>query len=161
MIEDDAFITGRPFSDFLPDSYTLSHRSLGELRGLVSNVRSDFRSMLIERVEEAERTPMDELRCEQVRVLVGQKFDLEWLARPVAIFVTHHPRANIEFYPGDLTLAALRASKEFFGFAPVETRQMLAQDYSWFAQEYVFDSGQLLKEATGALHQARALAGRD
>lgn len=43
----------------------------------------------------------------QARVLVGQRFELEWVAASVAAFVALYPSAQCDLYPGDLTFNAL------------------------------------------------------
>jgi hypothetical protein len=82
------------------------------------------------------------------------------LARPVALFVAGHPRAECDLYPGDLTRATLRAAADMLQYAPTETRAMLAADFGWMAETFSFDEdGSVLREATALLDDARRLAG--
>ena len=151
-------VSGERFADLLSGHVHLPQASLAELSG--ARGRSDFRSSLVERVEAAWETPVRSLLCRQVRVLVGQKFGLEWLARPAALFVTLYPQVECEYYPGDLTIAVLRALREIDGFAPVETSTLIRADYKWLDDVFAEDEEGLWQEARailGAVRNARKL----
>lgn len=149
-----------PISGFLSDRLLMPGQSLLELSGDASLADpSQFPSGLVKRVAKAWVASLTEITCAQVRVLVGQKFGLEWLARPVALFVAAHPRAECDLYPGDLTRATLRAAGEMLPYAPTETRAMPATDFGWMVETYSFDAdGSLLRETKAFLAEARRLA---
>lgn len=117
---------------------------------------SSFGSGLQERAEAALRSPMCELTCGQVRMLVGQRIGLKWLARPVALFVAAYPLAECDLYPGDMSVNALRALDDFMIHAYDETRQMLAADFSELQAEPM---DALLSDALGSLASARSALG--
>ncbi|WP_296597426.1 contact-dependent growth inhibition system immunity protein [Phenylobacterium sp.] len=148
-------------SGFISDQMALPSATLESLSGDGSLVDAGlFPSGLVRRVAKAWTTPLNLLTCAQARVLVGQKFGLQWLAAPVAVFLSGHPRAECDLYPGDLMCMALKAHVELLRFAPVETRKLLGVDFSWMAEEFSFDpDGTLLREATDDLTTARRLAG--
>jgi hypothetical protein len=142
------------FADLLAGHCTLPRDSLAKLSG--GSGRSSFRSGLVERVEAAWETPVDALRCAQVRVLVGQKFGLEWLARPVALFVWHHPAVACEHYAGDLTVACLRALREIEHIAPAEAAAVIEADHGWLEDEFGDDEFGVWEEARSVLNELRA-----
>lgn len=149
------------FSGFISDRVALLSATLESLSGDRSlSDATMFPSGLMTRVARAWTTPLNRLTCAQVRVLVGQKFGLQWLATPVAVFLSRHPQAECDLYPGDLMCMALRAHAELLWFAPLETRALLGADFSWMAEEFAFDpKGTLLRAATDDLTRARKLAG--
>ncbi len=130
--------------------------SLEQLSGQESE--DDHRTSLIERANMAWATPVHWLSCEQVRLLTGQKMGLEWLAAPVAIFVSSYPGAFVTFYEGDLTLSALKAFPELMEFAPTEARAMLEADFSLIAPELAKADDRFAREVQQAIADARILA---
>jgi hypothetical protein len=90
---------------------------------------------MIERASMASATPIDRLSCEQVRLLTSQKMGLEWLADPVTIFVREFPKACVTFFPGDLSLAALRAFPQLLEIAPYNARAIIRVGFGWMATE--------------------------
>lgn len=157
---DDELVGDLPISGFLSDRLLMPSESLCELSGETSLADpSQYPSGLVKRVAKAWVVPLAEITCAQIRVLVGQKFGLEWLARPVALFVAGHPRAECDLYPGDLTRATLAAAEEMLQHAPIETRAMLATDFGWMADTFAFDTDKsLLEESKALLAEARRLA---
>ena len=113
-----------------------------------------YRSGLTRRVAEAWVTPIGDLTCAQVRVLVGQRFGLTWLAEPIALFVTAFPRAHTNLYPGDLALAALRAFPSIRKIAPVAAQRLAAADFTWMDEEFSYDPV-LVDEARALVAAAR------
>lgn len=89
-------------------------------------------------------------------MLVGQRFGLQWLARPVVTFATRYPQAECDLYPGDLTVNALVVWRDLAAFEPRATRIMLAGDYGWLRRKADEDpwAGSILKEAVVALDEA-------
>jgi hypothetical protein len=144
------------FLDFLPDQ-TLPSATLLELTQ--DNTKAEtarWLSGLEKRVAEAWVIPMSDLNCAQCRMLVGQRFGLPWLARPVAAFVARYPQAECDLYPGDLTVNAVIAWREFAGYAPEETAAMLALDFHWLRREANEDEweGSILRHAVASLDEA-------
>jgi hypothetical protein len=146
-------------SEFISDQMALPSATLEDLSGDGSLADAGlFPSGLVRRVAKAWTTPLNRLTCAQARVLVGQQFGLQWLAAPVAVFLSGHPRAECDLYPGDLMCVALRAHAELLRFAPVQTRALLGADFSGMAEEFAFDpDGTVLREATDDLATARKL----
>lgn len=147
-------------SEFISDQMVLPSAALEDLSGDGSSAYAGlFPSDLVRRVAEAWATPLDRITCAQARVLVGQRLGLKWLAAPVAVFLSAHPRAECDLYPGDLMCAALRAHVEMLRFAPAQTGALLGADFSWMTDAFRFDpDGTLLREATDQLATARMRA---
>lgn len=121
---------------FLPD-LALPTETLLNLSGDKSKLGWSwlFKSGLEKRVIAAWQQPLNELTCGHCRMLVGQRFGLEWLAAPVATFVALYPHAECDLYPGDLSANALIAWCDIFEHAPTEARRMLSADFSWIDEE--------------------------
>ena len=144
--------------EFVPDQ-TVPSASLLDLTGDRSKiVPPSEASGLQERVGEAWVLCLKDLTCGQCRVLVGQRFGLEWLAKPVAAFVTRFPKAECDLYPGDLSVASLIAWRDFVRYAPAEAEEMLATDFKWLVREAEEDEweGSILKQAVAELRKARS-----
>lgn len=121
--------------DFVPDE-TLPPESLCELTGDSAKAKvGAFCSGLERRVADAWLLPAADLTCGQCRLLVGQRFGLQWLARPVMTFAARYPQAECDLYPGDLTVAALVAWRDLAAVEPEAIRFMLAGDYGWLRRE--------------------------
>jgi len=149
-----------PLFQFLGERIDLPNTNLLALTGDASLAEPTFKSGLTERIAKAWITPLPELTGKQVRVLVGQMLGLPWLAKPVAMFLHQHPRAECDLYPGDLMSAALRAHQHFSRFAPTEMQAVLSGDFGWMTEEFAFDrDGLLLREAMDDLTSARGAAG--
>lgn len=140
-------------SELLEGHYKFSNASLCELQRRPLSPQSERISPLIEKHEIARGKQLIDLECKDIRLLVGQKTGLKWLAKPVAIFVILHPRAQCTFYNGDLTLCAIQNHAEFYEYARKETVEMLNCNYDWFDEEFDYDKTSLL-EARNSLDQA-------
>lgn len=150
-----------PLFGLLADATRFPTSSLLALSGDTSLSEPNFRSGLTERIAEAWTTPLPELTGAQVRVLVGQKLGLRWLAAPVSSFLHQNPRAECDLYPGDLMCAALHAHDQFLLFAPREMRAVLSDDFEWMEEEFASDrDGGMLREAMDDLKSARSAVGR-
>lgn len=136
----------------------LPAESLAELSGdLALSAVGPGASGLQSRVAEAWNARLSELSCAQARLLVTQRFGLRWLARPIATFVSLHPDAECDLYPGDLAINALRALDDLFIFAPEETRRMVQADFGWLEDAEAKDElGPLELDALGSLRSGRA-----
>lgn len=110
---------------------------------------------MIQRVGAAWSTPMKDLTCEQVRLLVSQKMGLQWLAHPVTVFVLENPKAFLTFFSGDLSLAALRAFPELLEVSPWSARAMLTIDFRWLPAEARVDDPASIE---GVIERAQAIA---
>ena len=160
MYELPSIVGDQRFSVLLLGRCNLPSATLHDLSGGGKYEPSTFRSGLIQRVERAWLKPVDELSCTEIRVLTTQKMGLRWLAKAIATFVVNFPRVECDLYPGDITLNALYAFEELLAVAPYEAREMVAQDYDWFAEDYGYDPTGFLADATASLQKARALAGK-
>jgi CDI immunity proteins len=120
--------------------------SLAELNRQPLTEPSAFRSGLIDRWERAWQKPLNQLQCSEVLTLLGQRDGLPWLARAVSEFVASHSDAEVDYYPGDLTLAALRLYPEIQKADPQAARLLAATDFSWMHASYSF-SRDLQREA--------------
>jgi hypothetical protein len=130
-------------------------QSLAGLSGDHSRLGSnDFRTSLIETVEEAWFSPICDLSCEHLRVLVSQKMGLKWISGAVAEFVERHPRVEITNYPGELSLLALKALAEIEDYNPQAATRLRSIDYSWMEEEFSF-SRALQREAAAILSSIR------
>jgi hypothetical protein len=154
---DDMEFRLTPFFDWVELPPKLPGGNLETLSGCREDLEVGTITPLIEEVTVAWGTPLPELTCEQVLVLTQQQFGLEWLGGPVCAFVRIHPQAQIYFYPGDLTMAALRAHAELAAHAPADARRMLEADFSWMEEGFAF-SPDLPEEARSLLASARALS---
>ncbi len=112
----------------------------------------DWRSNVTETIEKAWETAICDLSCAEMRMLVGQKMGLEWIAEPVGQFIKNHPSADIDFYPGDLTLAALRVFDEIAGHSENAASLIRTADYSWIDTELDFEP-ELIAEAKALVAQ--------
>ncbi len=130
-------------------------RSLGQLEG--HDLDPSWDSGLVRRCVAAWAVPMRALTCAQVRVLTGQKLGLTWLAEPVAMFATRFPAMEVDLYPGDLTLAALRAFPDLLCIAPVSAHGLADANYGWMEEHYGKNDPGLLVDAQALVNAARAL----
>jgi hypothetical protein len=115
------------FASLLP-GLVLSDLSLQDLSGIVMQ---DVDTPVSRHAVQAWRTPMKELSGEQVRPLVSQKMGLKWLAAPAMQFVRQSPDAAMTFYPGDFSMAVLRAFPEILAFQPTEARTLAQVDFGF------------------------------
>jgi len=106
------------------------------LAALSGQVIGNTPTPMIQRVAKAWSTPIRDLSCEQVRLLTSQEMGLHWLAAPVAAFVRKYPKAEIAFYPGDLSIAALRAFSLLLEQAPRDARAIAEIDFTWMVDHW-------------------------
>lgn len=128
------------------DAFERPDASLAELSGDRMGTPRALRTYVATTVETAWDTPLRALTCEQVRMLVSQKLGLKWLAVAVAQFVHAYPRADVTYYPGDLTLSVLKVFDDIERIDGASARLLREADYSWMADRYAFD-GDLRSEA--------------
>lgn len=136
-----------------PDRLRLS---LAVLSGQLASA-PPYETDLVRDVEQAWRTPDEQLTLGQVRLLVSQGFGLKWLARPVLDVIEAMPALEVALYPGDLTKAALDAAELFLFFERPHARTWLEGDWSWRGKVYGW-SRPLLREVDAALAIARKVA---
>ncbi|HEY1960925.1 MAG TPA: hypothetical protein VGG69_00785 [Rhizomicrobium sp.] len=127
------------------------------LEMLSGEVIDDDGTPMIQRAVAAWKTPLDALTCSQARLLVSQKMGLEWLAAPLAAFVLRYPDASATYFPGDLTLAALRAMRELLTIIPQPARAIANLDFAWLTENSDSDP-EFLKDAEQTITKARILA---
>jgi hypothetical protein len=143
------------FSAYVPaEAFAKPGSSLAELSGHRMKAPVALRTYVTTTVEKAWDTPLQALSCEQVRMLIGQKFGLEWLAVAVAYFVHDYPAAELYYYPGDLTLSALRAFDRIEKISSAAACLLRDTDYSWIAECYKF-SDDLPAEAQQLVYQVQ------
>lgn len=143
------------FFNFLPAGVARSGpASLAEISGEQMRPAAHFQSYVTTTIEDAWSLPLTRLTCEHVRLLASQRCGLRWLSRPIAEFVHRYPRAEITFYPGDLTMAALQAFAEIASFDQKAAMLIRCADFSWMAEEYSF-SRSLAREAEMLVEAAR------
>lgn len=114
----------------------------------------DMRTNVTLTVEVAWNSPIRELTCEHLRMLVSQKMGLKWISAAVAEFVDLHPRVEISNYPGELSILALKALREIDECDPRAAARLRALDYSWMDEEFSF-SRPLRREAAALLETIR------
>ena len=83
---------------------------------------------------------------------------LPWLASAICHLVRMSPYAEATFYPGDLTLCALREFKSLFACDPTAARAMLELDTDWMEAAWGHRDGPLA-EGLAVLKEARRIAG--
>ena len=99
--------------------------------------------------------PLNELTCSDVLTFLGQKDGLPWLAKSVAEFASNYPDAEIEFYPGDFTMAALRLLSEIKAVDEAAAAQLAMTDLTWMIDRYDFDPS-LWREANELVAAVKA-----
>jgi hypothetical protein len=112
---------------------------------------------MIQRAAKAWSTPVRELSCEQVRLPTSQEMGLRWLAAPVAVFVRKYPKAEISFYPGDLSIAALRTFPALLERAPEDARAIAEIDFGWMLDHWKRVDPSFAEEVSELLSNAKAL----
>ena len=69
-------------------------------------------------------TPLRDFRVEDLRIMIGQDFSLEYLL-PIALErLEEDPLAEGDFYPGDLLSAVLKVEKVFWASQPFLRRKV-------------------------------------
>lgn len=154
--DEDNYLADVPFftlvglGDLWPPS-SLEHVSGERLR------REGHETDMIRRVEEAWRTPFRDLTCEQARLLLSQKWGLEWLGPAIVEFVRRYPDAIVTNYAGEMGLLSLRAADPLLAAAGPAFIAWLDEDFGWM--DYVFGwNRELTREARLALASACLLA---
>ena len=131
-----------------------SHLSLALLSQYRISAPADLQTYVTLTVERAWDTSLEALSCEQVRMLVGQKLGLKWLALPVANFVHKHAAAEIKYYPGDFTLSVLRAFEHIKKISLEAACLLRDTDYSSMLDRCAF-SRLLVREAAHLVARTR------
>ncbi|HVM21951.1 MAG TPA: hypothetical protein VM308_01430 [Sphingomicrobium sp.] len=144
------------FFDYLPkEARKRAGASLAELTGTGALPPAPLRSYVNVTTERAWSKPMARLTCEEVRLLSGGDERVwHWLARPVAEFVRRYPAAEITFFPGDLTMQALRAFPKIAEVDAAAARLLRDADLSW-AADYYSSNRSLAREAAQLVEAAK------
>lgn len=146
-------LANTPFWSWIPaDRLCPQDTTLEQLSGYPITAPASLRSNVTLTVEQAWSLAIAELSCEHVRMLTSQKFGLQWLALPIAIFVNLYPKAEITYYRGDLTMMALKAFDEIAAAGREGAALIRDADYSWMAAEYDF--------STELVDDARSIIGK-
>ncbi len=137
----------------------LAHPQGASLETLSGERASDppYATSMVARHERAWRKPLSSLTCEEVRLLVSQRFALPWLAGEVLDFLETRPDAYIQNYPGELSSLALRAASEMLTHQPERFRVWLAGDFTWAETAFSFSRSDR-RDFYALLDEARALA---
>lgn len=76
--------------------------------------KAEFESALVTRCYELYHRPLAEFTVEDLRLMIGQEFGLPFLI-PLAIEkLESDPFVSGDYYPGDLLVAVLRVSNDFW-----------------------------------------------
>jgi hypothetical protein len=152
-METERYLADDRFFDLVAIGDLAGAASLEELAGQRRGA-PPYPTEMVRQAEEAWRTPLADLTCEQVRLLVSQKMGLEWLGRAASALARLQPGATITNYPGEMALLCLRAADLLSNLAQPEFGRWLAGDFGWMDDVYGW-SRPLLREATAALAEAR------
>jgi hypothetical protein len=114
----------------------------------------DLRTTVTLTVEQAWHSPIEEMTCEHLRMLVGQKMGLRWISGAVAEFVDRHPTIEITHYAGELAMLALYALPDIEASDPAAAAHLRSLDYSWMEDLFSF-SPQLQREAAALVAALR------
>jgi hypothetical protein len=82
------------------------------------------------------RVPLDQFTVENLRIMIGQQIDLEYLLPLALEHLRADPLAEGAYYPGDLLSAVLRAGREIWQHHPdwqSEVAGMAARTAPFFA----------------------------
>ena len=157
MTPDDDYLAETRFFEMVATGDLPPSKSLEEITGLKGG-EPPYVTDLVRRAEEAWRTPLEMLTCEQVRLFVGQKMGLEWLGKPAIEFARRYPEAVITNYPGEMVLLCLRAADELAEIARPDLAEWLAHDFGWMDRVFDWDDEEdLVAQAKVALTAARRL----
>jgi hypothetical protein len=116
-----------------------------------------YATSLIELGETAWRTPFRDLTCSVVSTLLEQKAGLQWLGRPAIQFASRYPTAEIQYYPGEISLSCLRAAAELSRVARPEFETWVRGDFAWIRKAYGW-SPRFLSEVEATLEAARLVS---
>jgi hypothetical protein len=102
---------------------TRRDKTLEELDGEVWG-EPELNSYLVTTCHRLRRIPLRDFEEEDLRIMIGQGFSLDYLV-PLAIeYLEGNPFAQGDFYPGDLLENVLRVDREFWVHRP-ELRQRM------------------------------------
>ncbi|MBX7482543.1 hypothetical protein [Qipengyuania qiaonensis] len=155
---DDGNMCDRNFVAYLPDRFAkVSQSSIAELAQEPLGRPCSLRSYVVETSERAWITPIDQLTCEEARMLVSQKLGLAHICEHVAEFVYLYPRAEVSFYRGDFTLCVLRAFAEIKRASLLSVQRICDANLDSMVEALSW-SRPLLKEAVELVAHARESA---
>ena len=101
------------------------NKSLEELENEIWE-RPDFESSLINNVLNIRKKPIKNLTTEDLRLLIGQQFSLDYVIPMAFQILDKNPFAEGDYYSGDLLHNVLSVKKEFWETRP-ELHQQLKQ----------------------------------
>jgi len=85
-----------------------------------------YDSYLVQTIHALRRKPIREFSVEDLRITLHQNFDVEFLT-PIALEqLEANPFASGDFYPGDLLVAVMRLTSDFWAAHPNEATRMAA-----------------------------------
>lgn len=129
-----------------------SHNSIADFTGEV--LEASYDSYVVQTSVRAWNTPLCELTCEDVRMLISQQMGLKWISAAAVEFVSLYPKAEITFYSGDFALCVLRAYNKIKAEDPISAKKLAALNFDWIDSVYDFDSD-VLKEVRDYLENLK------
>lgn len=76
-----------------------------------------FKSSLVEKVARIRKKPVKDLTVEELRLMLGQEFSLDYVIPSALTILEVNPLSEGDFYPGDLLVNLLSVKKEFWGLS--------------------------------------------
>ena len=77
-----------------------------------------YDSHLVTTCHELRHKPLSEFTVEDLRIMIGQKFSLEYLMPIALTLLDDEPLAERDFYPGDLLCNVLKVGREYYDVNP-------------------------------------------
>jgi len=75
---------------------------------------ASYPSFLVQRCNELRRKPLKDFSIEDLRIMIGQQFDLELLVPLALDFLKDNPLAEGDYFPGDLLKNVLEISNDYW-----------------------------------------------
>ena len=155
---DTTYMRDQNFVSCLPTRFqSISKKSVAELSGTPIGEPSDLRSYVVETSERAWGKALDQLTCEEARMLVSQKMGLEHIGAYAAEFVFLYPAAEVSFYAGDFSLCLLRSFDVLLADCPNAARRIEEVDHDKIL-EAVSWSKELRVEAADLIQHVQSTA---
>jgi hypothetical protein len=85
----------------------------------------DSDSRLIRRTKELRKIPLDNFTVEDLRIMIGQNFGLEYLIPLALEKLKEDILAEGDFYKGDLLTAVVNSHKDYWDKSPGQKRELI------------------------------------
>ncbi len=113
----------------------------------------DFESSLIKKVLAIRKKPIQNLTIEDLRLMIGQQFSLDYLVPRALQILEVNPFEEGDFYPGDLLVNVLSIKNEFWKTKP-ELYQQFKQIVEKAKQQFLnFDDEESKKLINNAVQK--------